>query len=707
MVRKTIPLLLFVLCMVLLPEAKAAAAGLPGSPGLGDPYFPLAGNGGYDVRHYHLDLSYTPSMDMLAGTTSIRAVATQNLSQFNLDFEGLNISSITVNGRRAVWSRKGGELIVRPMNVLPIYRAFVVAVTYSGVPKAITGVIGTSGFITTTDGAIVAGQPQSAATWFPVNDHPSDKAAYTIKLTVPRALSAISNGVLESRRTNGAWTTWTWQAREPMASYLVTAAIGDFSVREYSIMNGVKVWDAIDTQLLAPVARPRTGTKFALSQLSNSSYKRLTQTIGVPTTGANMSFWIDRNTEPGWDFVFVEAHTVGQDDWTTLPDANGHTTQDTGYGCPYWLTIHPFLAHYQTDMGDNTCTPNGTTGTWWAASGDSDGWEQWSVDLGAWAGQNVEVSITHASDDFVQFDGAYIDDIVVSTGVGTTSFEDDGNILDGWTVPGAPADSPANPNDWIVGTTTDTPPPLGENVQRSFARQPEILTFLSKLYGRYPFTAAGGIVDSTPDISFALETQTRPIYSKGFFRDQTVGDSVVVHELAHQWIGDSVAVAQWQHIWLNEGFATYAEWMWSEHEGHGTTQEIFDYFYGEIPAEDAFWTVKIGDPGPDDLFHGAVYIRGAMTLHQLRVTVGDANFFRILRRWVQINKGGNVTSTQFIQLAEQVSGQDLDALFATWLYSAEKPVLNLTDQRRIAGMSARERPAAARPLNRMLTGQHK
>ena len=103
-----------------------------------------------------------------------------------------------------------------------------------------------------------------------------------------------------------------------------------------------------------------------------------------------------------------------------------------------------------------------------------------------------------------------------------------------------------------------------------------------------------------------------------------------MHELAHQWYGDSLAVARWQHIWLNEGFATYAEWLWSEHEGLGTAQEIFDFFYDGIPADDPFWALPIGDPGPDRLFDFAVYWRGGMALHPLRLAVGDAAFFRIL-----------------------------------------------------------------------------
>ena len=148
---------------------------------------------------------------------------------------------------------------------------------------------------------------------------------------------------------------------------------------------------------------------------------------------------------------------------------------------------------------------------------------------------------------------------------------------------------------------------------------------------------------------------------------------MVVHELTHQWYGDSVSVHYWADIWLNEGFATYAEWMWSEREGLGTAQEIFDATYAAIPADDPFWTLTIGDPGPDDLFDGQVYTRGGMTLHVLRTTVGDDAFFTILRKWASMKRGGNGSIAEFIKLSERVSGKDLGALFDAWLYTPTKP----------------------------------
>lgn len=675
----------------------------PGADGAGDPYFPLDGNGGYDVKHYGLDVTYDPATDVLTGVATISAKATQNLSTFNLDFEGLTVRSIKVEGRSAEWTRNGGELTVVPRRGLEKRHDFTVVVRYDGIPATIEDPqLGPSGFFHTDDGAMVIGQPDVAATWFPVNDHPIDKASYTFNITVPADLQVVANGVLKGEHERHGWKTWTWDAREPMASYLATMAIGKFDVHAYRD-NGIKFWDAIDPDLFVRTA-PRTGDQMAISQVANLTYKRLAHPITVPAGGAQLSFWVDRDTEFPWDFAFVEAHTVGLDDWTTLEELNGHTSQDTGNPCPFWLDLYPFLTHYETDDGAGGCAPAGTSGNWWAATGASDGYEQWAFDLSAYAGSDVEVSISYASDDIVQRLGLFVDDVVVSTGQGSTSFENDGDTMDGWTVPGAPEGSVPNENDWIVGTTADGPATLGDIAQGSFNRESEILDFLASNFGPYPFSSSGGIVDDIDGVGFALETQTRPVYSKDFFGDSISGDAVVVHELAHQWYGDSLAVEAWQHIWLNEGFATYAEWLWSEHEDLGTAQENFDFFYNVFPADSPFWTVTIGDPGPDNLFDFSVYARGGMTLHQLRLRVGDDTFFKILRRWASSQAGGNVTTDEFIKLAERLSGQDLDDLFQTWLFTPEKPVLDdaaaaarsVTAAATIA--SAHLAPAAARSL---------
>lgn len=673
--RKVAAALVTALALVLAGSAVPAKAGPgappgPGDPGIGDPYFPGDGNGGYDVRHYDLNLRYSPATDRLAGVATIRARATQALSRFNLDLNGLRVAAVWVNGRAANWRHVDDELTIRPRWSLAKGSWFTVVVRYGGVPQVLDEPgLGQSGVFHTDDGALIVGQPHVADTWFPVNDHPADKASYRFRVTVPRGLEVVANGYLADVDRRRNTTTWTWVATDPMASYLATATIGQFRLTSRRV-DGIKYWDAIDPTLFE-LPEPRTGDQYAISGGDDSAYKRLSRVFTVPATGGRLSFQVNRDTEPEWDFFFVEARPVGTDAWTTLPDVNGHTQQSTGFGCPGWLALHPFLTHYQTADGTESCVPTGTSGSWHAASGVSGGYEEWTIDLSAYAGQSVEVALAVASDNSVAFNGVYVDDVVGPNGQGSTSFEADANPLDGWSVTGPPAGSPGNGSDWRIATES-AGQSFGDRAAEALARQPEIIRFLSGVFGPYPFGQAGGIVDNDPDIGFALENQTRPIYAKSWFSQPGNNTSVVVHELAHQWTGDDLAIERWRHIWLNEGFASYAEWLWAEHEGEGTPQEIFD-FYASIPADDPFWALRIGDPGPERIFAGAVYDRGAMTLHALRTEIGDPDFFRLLRRWAASQSGGNVTTAEFQALAERVSGEDLDTFFAVWLFTPAKP----------------------------------
>ncbi|MFE9452867.1 M1 family metallopeptidase [Streptomyces sp. NPDC006739] len=196
---------------------------------------------------------------------------------------------------------------------------------------------------------------------------------------------------------------------------------------------------------------------------------------------------------------------------------------------------------------------------------------------------------------------------------------------------------------------------------------PSVLDWESKLFGPYPFRSAGAIVDHAPSVGYALETQGRPVY------DAAPDLNTLVHESAHQWFGDSVSLTAWKDIWLNEGFATYAEWLYSEQHGGDSAQKAFDALYAK-PASDGLWAYPAGDPGSgQNIFGTPVYARGAMTLHELRKAVGDRTFFRVLRTWATDHRAGHGTTAQFVKLAERESGRNLDALFHTWLYTKDKP----------------------------------
>ncbi len=444
------------------PTAHTGGPAGPGADGIGDPYYPKAGNGGYDVASYDLDLRYDPASRQLTGTAKITATATAGLTRFNLDLRALTVESVTIDGQSATAKASGDELEVTPAQTIAAGSTFVTSIRYGGVPKpyreeALGG--GEVGFLSTPDGAIAIGQPEVAASWYPVNDHPRDKATYTVAITVPDGLTAMSNGVLGAQQSANGWTTWHWSESKPMASYLATVVIGNYRVQ-----------------------------------------------------------------------------------------------QSTHDGKPVFLAVHESL---------------------------------------------------------------------------------------------------------------------DPRIDTLLARTPQIVDFLETKFGPYPFDALGGIVVDDARVRFALENQTRPIYGLTFFQPTPKDDWVIVHELAHQWYGDSVSIGQWSEIWLNEGFATYAEWMWSNRNGGLTEQQTFDRWYSQGAA--TLWTVPPGRPGVADLFANAVYVRGAMTLHALRMTIGDDAFFTVLRTWAAEHADGNVTTAQFVALAERISGKHLTKLFQDWLYGTTRP----------------------------------
>jgi aminopeptidase N len=198
-----------------------------------------------------------------------------------------------------------------------------------------------------------------------------------------------------------------------------------------------------------------------------------------------------------------------------------------------------------------------------------------------------------------------------------------------------------------------------------------VVDFLARQFGAYPFTSSGIIVDDVP-VGYALEVQTRPVFPF----DPGVG-GVLAHELAHQWFGDFVSVSDWSDIWLNEGFATYTEWLWHARKHPGAPGRAFHALYVNNGPHTDFWDGVVAQPATAaDLFDGnIVYLRGAMALQALRMTIGTKDFFALLHRWTHRLGDGNGTTAHFEALAEHVSGQDLDGLFEDWLHSSGRPPL--------------------------------
>jgi aminopeptidase N len=437
------------------------AVGAPGAAGVGDPYFPGLGNTGYDVEHYTLELTWLADVGALEGTTTIDAAATQGLSQFNLDLAGMEVESVVVDGQAATVQQDDRELVVSPAVGIESGASFSTVVEYSGVPKPLRE--GTTlfevGWQTHGREAFVVSEPSGASTFFPVNDHPTDKATYTIVVTAPDDQVVAASGLLVSEEPAGEGArTWTYEARDEMASYLLQIAIGDLELVDAGTVNGVVVRHA----------------------------------------------------------------------------------------------FHRSLVEAATD---------------------------------------------------------------------TTS------------------------------------------------RTIEMMEMLEEVYGPYPFEVYG-VLAVAPPLGFALETQTLTIIGADLATRGRRSDQILLHELAHQWVGNSVSPATWMDIWLNEGFATYAEWLWLERTGEAAAADVARSYEGsgglDRPA---------GDPGPDELFSGTVYVRGAMTLQALREEIGDAAFFALLPAWVGAHQGSTASTEDLIALAERISGQDLEALFQDWLYSDRIPRL--------------------------------
>jgi aminopeptidase N len=332
-----------------------------------------------------------------------------------------------------------------------------VSVDYRGAVQNVVDPDGSiEGWIATSDGAFVVGEPQGAPGWFPANDTQNDKATYTVRMTVPAGLTAVGNGRLLAQRTAGGKSTFVWQETKPMATYLATITLGRFQVHRAKA-GRIPVYVALDPQEAAE-AKPVTD------------------------------------------------------------------------------------------------------------------------------------------------------------------------------------------------------------------RIPEIIAWEQSVFGPYPFETVGAIVDHAPNVGYALESQTKPNF------DSAPGISTLVHELAHQWYGDSVSLTRWKDIWLNEGFATYAEWLWSAHTGGRTPQQIFNRLYATPASDTDLWTPPAGDPGgPANIFGTPSYDRGAMTLQVLRNRIGDRAFFTVLRTWAAQHRYGNATTAQFIALSERVSHKNLDGLFDAWLFTPGKP----------------------------------
>jgi aminopeptidase N len=446
---------------VFTPEQAAAAP---------DPYMLGHGTNAYRVSRYELDLDYKLSTNRLSGRAVLHAVTQYATAALVLDLAGLRATKIQLSGRRVrKFSQRAEQLVIVPEAALPAGEHFTLDIRYEGYPAPRRGLWGEVGWEELTDGVLVAGQPNGAASWFPCNDHPRDKASYRISVTTDANYRAVCNGALISHTSRASRETWVYEQAEPMATYLATVQIGRY---EFLALAG--------------------------------------------------------------------------------PSLDGHVPQ--------------FAA---------------------------------------------------------------------------------------------------------------VPAMLADSARQGLARQREMMLTFANCFGPYPFPEYTVVV-TEDELEIPLEAQTLSIFGRNHLEQDWESQRLIAHELAHQWFGNSLTAASWADIWLHEGFACYAEWIWSEEAGVLPVAQRAAAAWRKLAA--ARQDITVGDPGPELMFDDRVYKRGALALHALRLRCGDLAFFALLQDWTSANRHSSVSTAGFILAADRTTGLDSEALLHPWLHETALPPLPVSPQ---------------------------
>lgn len=206
----------------------------------------------------------------------------------------------------------------------------------------------------------------------------------------------------------------------------------------------------------------------------------------------------------------------------------------------------------------------------------------------------------------------------------------------------------------------------------SFGLQPAMMAFFVDRFGAYPFAGYTSVI-TDDELEIPLESASLSTFGRNFATGRWENVRLVAHEMAHQWFGNAVTVRLWKDIWLHEGFACYAEWLWSQESGGRSAQDWAAHHHAILAGQTQ--PRPLADPGVAQMFEDWVYKRGALTLHALRATVGEECFFEVLRTWVARHRGGNVSTQMFLEHCEKVSGRPLGDLFEAWLQHKTLPPL--------------------------------
>lgn len=218
------------------------------------------------------------------------------------------------------------------------------------------------------------------------------------------------------------------------------------------------------------------------------------------------------------------------------------------------------------------------------------------------------------------------------------------------------------------------PPRLKRNFDHDFSRQAQMMKLFIKLFGPYPLSSGYTVVVTDDDLEIPLEAQGLSIFGANHCDGSRSSERLIAHEMAHQWFGNSVTVRRWRDIWLHEGFACYAEWLWSEESGAMSANGLARQYYQRLRSSPQ--NLLLTDPGPKDMFDDRVYKRGALTLHALRGVIGDKRFFALLKDWNTRYRHSTAVTDDFTGLAANYADTSLHALWNAWLYSTAVPPLN-------------------------------
>jgi aminopeptidase N len=446
------------------------AASTPAAPlGVGDRLFPYLGNPGYDVASYDLSFTYPGSNSKpLQAVTTIAAWTTESLDRINLDFAHGTVDSVEVDGRPAAFTSAGEDLVVTPAEPLSEGSWTRITVRHTSDPVSAEGKDG--GWVPTKDGLAMANQADAAHLVFPCNDHPSDKAMFTIRVTAPNGYTVVAGGLPTGVDRVGKTTTWTYRTQHPMATELAQVSIGRSAVLH------------------------RTG--------------------------------------------------------------------------PHGLPMR---------------------------------------------------------------------DVV-------------------------PAEDRAELEPWL-------------------AKTPGQIAWMESKVGPYPFETYG-LLMAEASTGFELETQTISLFERDLFTEPAYPkwyiESIMVHELSHQWFGDSVSPRTWSDVWLNEGHATWYEALYAEEKAHKPMEARMKAAYGGSDG----WRAAGGPPALPkapkpgqkiSIFRPSIYDGAALVLYALRQEIGRPAFERLERSWVRIHRDGTATTADFEDLASEMSGRDLSGFFKAWLYGEKTP----------------------------------